>query len=230
MLKLKLQYFRTWCEALTHWKRAWCWERLKSEGEGDNRGWDGWMASLTWWTWVWASSGSWWWTGKPGMLQSMGSQRVRHNWVTEQPVIFLIFEKLYTIFQNGYTNLQSHQQCMNNPFSSTPSSTHLFFLFDSSHYNFILTVVLGFPCGSAAKNLPAMRETQEMRVWYLSQEYPRRRKWHPAPVFLHTLWFLFSLSWWLIMLSDFSYTCWPFLYLPLTNVYSVHFPIFNWII
>ena len=52
-------------------------------GEGDDRGWNGWMASLTRWTWVWASSGSWWWTGKPGVLQSMGSQRVRHNWVTE---------------------------------------------------------------------------------------------------------------------------------------------------
>ena len=59
-----------------------CWERLKTEGEGDNRGWDGWMASLTRWTWVWASSGSWWWTGKPGVLQYMGSQRVGHHWAT----------------------------------------------------------------------------------------------------------------------------------------------------
>ena len=66
-----------------HWKRPWYWERLKAEGEGDDRGWDGWMASLTQWTWVWVSSGSWWWTGKPGVLQSMGSQRVRHDWATE---------------------------------------------------------------------------------------------------------------------------------------------------
>ena len=66
-----------------HWKRPWCWGRLKAGREGDNRGWDGFMASLTWWTWVWASSGSWWWTGKPGVLQSMGSQRVRHDWETE---------------------------------------------------------------------------------------------------------------------------------------------------
>ena len=72
----------TWWEELTHWKRPWCWARLKA-GEGDNRGWDGWMASPTRWTWVWASTGSWWWTGKPGTLQSMESQRVRHNWVTE---------------------------------------------------------------------------------------------------------------------------------------------------
>ena len=73
----------TWCEELTPWKRPWCWERLKVGGEGDNRGWDGWMASPTQWTWVWVSSGSCWWTGKPGILQSMGSQRVRHNWATE---------------------------------------------------------------------------------------------------------------------------------------------------
>ena len=58
----------TWCEEPTHWKRPWSWERLKAGGEGDNRGWDGWMASLTRWTWVWASSGSWWWTERPSML------------------------------------------------------------------------------------------------------------------------------------------------------------------
>ena len=73
----------TWYEELTHLKRPWCLERLKVGGEGDNRGWDGWMASLTQWTWVWVRSGSYWWTGKSGMLQSMGSQRVRHDWVTE---------------------------------------------------------------------------------------------------------------------------------------------------
>ena len=73
----------TWCEEQTHWKRPWCWERLKAGGEGDDRGWDAWMASPTQWKWVWASSKSWWWTGKPGMLQSMGSQRVGHDWVTE---------------------------------------------------------------------------------------------------------------------------------------------------
>ena len=73
----------TWWEELTHLKRPWCWERLKAEGEGEDRGWDGWMASPTQWTWVWVNSGSWWWTGRPGVLQSMGSQRVRHNWPTE---------------------------------------------------------------------------------------------------------------------------------------------------
>ena len=71
------------CEELTHLKRPWCWERLKAGGEGDDRGWDGWMASLTQWKWVWVGSGSWQWTGRPGVLQSMGLQRVRHDWVTE---------------------------------------------------------------------------------------------------------------------------------------------------
>ena len=73
----------TWCKEPTHWKRPWCWERLKAGGEGDDGGWDGWIASPTWWTWVWVGSGSWWWTGKPGVLQSNGLQRVRHDWVTE---------------------------------------------------------------------------------------------------------------------------------------------------
>ena len=73
----------TCCKELTHWKRPWCWERLRAGGEGDDRGWDGWMVSLTQWTWVWVDSGSWWWTGRPGVLWFMGSQRVRHSWATE---------------------------------------------------------------------------------------------------------------------------------------------------
>ena len=73
----------TWCKELTHWKRPWCWEGLEAGGEGDDRGWDDWMTSLTRWTWVWVNSGSWWWTGRPGMQQFMGSQRVRHDWATE---------------------------------------------------------------------------------------------------------------------------------------------------
>ena len=75
--------FTTWCEESTLQKRPWCWQRLKATGEGDDRGWGGWMASPMWWTWVWESSGSWWWTGKHGLLQSRVSQRVGHDWVTE---------------------------------------------------------------------------------------------------------------------------------------------------
>ena len=77
----------TSCEELTHWKRPWCWERLKAGGGGDDRGWSGWMASLTQWTWVWVNSRSWWWTGMPGVLQSMGLKELNTteqlNW-TEQ--------------------------------------------------------------------------------------------------------------------------------------------------
>ena len=72
-----------WCKELTHLKRPWCWERLKAGGEGDHRRWDGWIASQTQWAWVWVNSRSWWWTGRPGVLWIMGSQRVRHDWVTE---------------------------------------------------------------------------------------------------------------------------------------------------
>ena len=73
----------TWWERLTHLKRPWCWERLRAGGEGDDRGWGGWMASETQWTWVWVNSGSWWWTGRPGMLWFIVSQRVGHDWATE---------------------------------------------------------------------------------------------------------------------------------------------------
>ena len=83
MLKLKLQFLAIGWEELTHWKRPWCWGRLKAGGEGDSRGWDGWMASMTRWRWVWVSSGSWRWTGKSAVLQSMGSQRIGHEWATK---------------------------------------------------------------------------------------------------------------------------------------------------
>ena len=82
-MMLKLKYLATWCEELTHWKRLWCREGLGAGGEGDDRGWDGWMASLTQWMWVWVNSGRWWWTGRPGVLRFMGSQRFGHNWATE---------------------------------------------------------------------------------------------------------------------------------------------------
>ena len=83
MLKLKLQNFGHLMRRVTHLKRPWCWERLRARGGGDDRRWDGWMASPTQWTWVWVSSGSWWWTRRPGMLQSMGSQIAGSDWATE---------------------------------------------------------------------------------------------------------------------------------------------------
>ena len=74
MLKLKLQYFGHLMQRTKSLERPWCWEGFKVGGEGDNRRWDGWMASPTWWTWVWVNSGSWQWTGRPGVLQSVGLQ------------------------------------------------------------------------------------------------------------------------------------------------------------
>ena len=76
MLRWSSNTLAPWCKELTHWKRPWCWERLRAGGEGDNRRWDGWMASLTQWIWIWASSESWWWTGRPGLLQSMGHKEL----------------------------------------------------------------------------------------------------------------------------------------------------------
>ena len=83
MLKLKLQYFGHLMWRVDSLEKTWCWQGLGTGGEGDYRGWDGWMASPTQWTWVWVNSGSWWWTGRPGVLQFMGLQRVRHDWGTE---------------------------------------------------------------------------------------------------------------------------------------------------
>ena len=83
MLSWNSSTLATSCEELTHWKRLWCWEGLGARGKGDDRGWDFWMASPNQWMWVWVNSRSWWWTGRPGVLQLMGLQRVRHEWATE---------------------------------------------------------------------------------------------------------------------------------------------------
>ena len=83
MLKLKLQYFGHLMGRADLFEKTLILGRLKAGGDGDDRGWDGWMASPTQWTWVWVNSGSWWWTGRPGVLQSMALQRVGHDWATE---------------------------------------------------------------------------------------------------------------------------------------------------
>ena len=112
MLKLKLQYFGHLITKNWHiLKRPRCWERLKAGGEGDDRGWDGWMASPTQWKWVWVNSGRWWWMGKPGVLQSMGLQRVGHYWahssstIMMQPIDYslrrLIFLKCHSSWGGG---------------------------------------------------------------------------------------------------------------------------------
>ena len=83
MLKLKLQYSGHLMQEVTHGKRPWCWARFNAGTEGNNRGWHGWMASRTQWTCVWVNSMNWWRIGRPGVLQSMGSQRVGYDWATE---------------------------------------------------------------------------------------------------------------------------------------------------
>ena len=83
MVKLKLQYFGHLMRGVDSLEKTLMLGGIGAGGEGDDRGWDGWMASRTRWTWVWVNSGSWWWTGRPGMLLFMGSQRVGHDWATE---------------------------------------------------------------------------------------------------------------------------------------------------
>ena len=87
----------TWWEELTHLKRPWCWEGFKAGGEWDDRGWVGWMASPTRWTWVWVDSRSLWWTRKPVVLRFMGLQRVGHDWVTELNWMYYVFSSDFNI-------------------------------------------------------------------------------------------------------------------------------------
>ena len=103
MLKLKLPYFGHLMQRADSFeKKPRCWERLRAGGEGADRAWDVWMASLTQWTWVWVDSGSWWWTGRPGVLWFMGSQRVRHNWATELNWYVHEWVELTENIQRGY--------------------------------------------------------------------------------------------------------------------------------
>ena len=83
MLKLKLQYFGHLMQSVDSLEKTLMLGGTEDRRRRDDRGWDGWMASPTQWTWVWVNSGRWQWTGKPGMLQSMGSQRVGHDCATE---------------------------------------------------------------------------------------------------------------------------------------------------
>ena len=102
MLKMKLQYFGHPMQRTDSLEKTLMLERLKAGGEGDDRGWDGWMASSTRWTWVWVSSGSWWWTGKSGVLQSVGSQRVEKDWGTELNWCTYIHVSLVWAFKRSY--------------------------------------------------------------------------------------------------------------------------------
>ena len=124
VLKLKLQNLATWCEELTRWKRPWCWERLKVGGEGDDRGWDRWMASLTQWTWVWINAVSWWWTGRPGVLSPWGckeSDTTQLNWSELSGHILDIFSRvsfwIFFFFPTWMEGYFPNQVVVSSPFS-----------------------------------------------------------------------------------------------------------------
>ena len=114
----------TWCKEPTHWKRLWCWEGLRAGGKGDDRGWDAWMASLTRWTWVWMNSGSWWWTGRPGVLWFMGLQRVGHDWASELTARYYHSRG----WRNGGSWRESHSRASIQTQISAPPSPYSSFL------------------------------------------------------------------------------------------------------
>ena len=106
----------TWCKELTHLKRPWCWERLKARGEGDDRGWGGWITSLTQWTWVWVNSGSWLWTGRPGVLRFMGLKSLDRteqlNWSSWWRYLMHIF---CVVFSDPKTPTRGRCQLLDDP-------------------------------------------------------------------------------------------------------------------
>ena len=146
----------SWCK---NWqnlrKRPWCWEGLGAGGEGDDRRWDGWMASPTWWTWVWVNSGSWWWTGRPGVLWFMGSQIVGHDWTTElnwtelkgeidkSLVVVSDHSTYFTgIDKNKYTKIIEHFLDFFVLISNLNLLSPKNILFDFSHLRFIQTRIM----------------------------------------------------------------------------------------
>ena len=108
MLKLKLQYFGHLMWRTDSFENILMLGKTEAGGKGDGRGWDGWMASLTQWTWVWVNSGNWWWTGMPCMLQSMGLQRVGHDWATEQQQMYSSISWTWVVALQCLSSLQSY--------------------------------------------------------------------------------------------------------------------------
>ena len=152
----------TSCEELTHWKRLWCWEGLGAGGEGDDRGWDGWMASPTQWTWVWVNSGSWYWTGRPGMLWFMGSKRVGHDWATEL----------------NWTELRATEGFI---YYSLYASTSLkFFIIKGAKLNYLFVSIWKVLHLFISHWLFSKRATSLSLFTFMHW----RRQWHPTPVLL----------------------------------------------
>ena len=175
----------TRCEELTHLKRPWCWERWRAGGEGDDRGWGGWMALPTQWTWVWLDSGSWWWAGRPGVLQFMGLQGVGHDRATE-----LELEKLSTCLLN--INHFVVIAVVIPPFSSNPLFFFLlfflFFFLTSFLFPFLYSLcLLQFLFPQCCCLCPSGRVIISLIFLWLKKEAPLGLPW----------W----LSWWRILLQ-----------------------------
>ena len=116
----------TSCEELTHWKRLWCWEGLRAGEKGDDRGWDGWMASLTRWTWVWVNSGSWWWTGRPGCCDSWGHKESdtteRLNWTELNWAVFpVLYSRPLFIYFKYNIHVNTYHTCQYMSYMSIPN-------------------------------------------------------------------------------------------------------------
>ena len=157
----------TSCKELTHWKRPWCWEGFGAGGEGDGTGWDGWMASSTRWIWVWVNSGSLWWTGRPGMLRFMGSERIRHDWATELKCLlhtehsafpssthYLIYSSQYPRkrYYNVYFAIQGSQ------IERTPRS-------QSCKSSFGIHIQICLSCSSYCRTQPPLRWCEGGMEW-----------------------------------------------------------------
>ena len=112
----------TWCQQPTHWKRPWCWERLKAKGEEGDRGWNGWIASPIQRTWTWANSRRWWGTGRPGVLKSSGSQRVRHDLATEQFLSSIVSRYLQSCLASLNSPLSSIQTQLGSTWAPPPGT------------------------------------------------------------------------------------------------------------
>ena len=171
----------TWCEELTAWKRPWCWERLKVGGEGDSRGWDGWMASPIRWTWVWVSSRSWWWAGMPSVLQSIGlqSQTWLCNWIDyllliicKSPVLAQI--ALLNSTQNFHSHLRIFSITLHESFQTNMFRVN-WLLSPANFLFFLIPLWLIVIIYSGSLNL-MLHKYFEMRTWLVIKN---RRKKNP---------------------------------------------------
>ena len=168
----------TSCQELTHWKRPWCWEGLGTGGEGDDRGWDGWMASLTRWTWVWVYSGSWRWTGRPGLLRFMGSQKVGHNLATELNWIWFRWhlDKTWDL-----ELMMEWLRCLDVVIG------HMYFAYENVNFRglesgvlwaglCILKLPMSFPSGDSGKELACQGRRHETQIWFLGWKDPLEKE------------------------------------------------------